>query len=127
MMPAWVLQPVDPLYRPAPNEEVFRWRKPSSGIGPGLSVTVRTYDTQDLAERELQRTPRSLSTGAAEIQGVGDHAYLARVAGTDWPWLGTVYARVSSRLLTVDGDEDGADIRELAAALATELRKTNLR
>ena len=125
MMPEWVLQAAGPLHRSDPSEEFFRWRRRPSQSGPGLLVIVRTYDAPDVAERALQQIPRGLSTGAVETPGIGDHAYLARVAGTDWPWSGTVYARIDAQLMTVSGDKGGADIRALAGALAAELRKTN--
>lgn len=125
MMPEWTLQPVVSHSRSDPREEVLRWQRPRSQSSPGLLVTVRTYDAPDIAERALQKIPASLSTGAVETQGIGDHAYFARVAGTDLPWSGTVYARIDARLMTVSGDEGGADLRALATALAAELRKAN--
>jgi hypothetical protein len=123
VMPEWVLQPVNTLYHHAPNEEYFVWRR-SSEVGPGLNVTVRTYDTPELAERALQQALMGLSIGGREIQGVGDHAVHVVMLGRTEPppWMGHVYARVGSRLLIVGGDKDGADVRALAAALATELR-----
>ena len=39
LMPEWVFQPID-HFGFTPNEEDFRWRKPHSELGLGLSVKV---------------------------------------------------------------------------------------
>ena len=128
MMPEWVAD-ADPwgTRHPHPsNEERFRWHK-SAEQGPGLTVEVLTYESADEAEWHLRQTLSRLSISGGEIQGVGDHAVHVVMAerSAPPPWMGTVYARIDTRLMEVSGDKDGADVRALAAALAKELRKTN--
>lgn len=121
MMPAWVLEPPAPLSQ---SGATFQWRTRPCELGCGLVVVIRTYDTGEEAERALQNSIRLLPVGSRELRGVGDHAYHAVYNPRDAPpWMGTVYARVDTRLLTVSGAKDGADVRSLAGALAVELRK----